>query len=79
MLVGRLDTDGGLADLYLDGKRMAVVDGYNDDGNRTGEGYWGEFDMPQGRHTLRVVVKGQPYPGSKGAWIYLEDLVVFRK
>lgn len=79
ILVGKLDTDGGLADLYLDGKRVTTTDGYNDDGSRTGEGYWGKFDMPPGKHTLRVAVKGQPYPGSKGAWIYLEDLVVFRK
>jgi len=26
-----------------------------------------------------VVVKGEPYPGSKDAWIYLEDLIVYRK
>jgi hypothetical protein len=24
-------------------------------------------------------VTGEPYPGSKGAWIYLQDLIVFRK
>ena len=79
MLVGTLDVDGGTADLYLDGKRMGKIDGYNDDGNRGGEGLWGKFDLQPGAHTLRVVVKGEPYPGSKDAWIYLQDLVVFRK
>ena len=79
ILVGKLDTDAGVADLYLDGKRVAAVDGYNDDGERTGEGYWGKFDLPRGKHTVRVLVKGQAYPGSKGAWVYLEDLVVFQK
>jgi hypothetical protein len=79
MLVGTLDTDCGTAQLYLDGKRLATIDGYNDDGNRGSEGLWGKFDLPSGRHTLRVVVDGKPYPGSAGAWVSLEDLVVFRK
>ena len=79
MLVGTLDTDCGTAQLYLDGKRLATIDGYNDDGDRGGEGLWGKFDLPSGQHTVRVVVAGKPYPGSKGAWVDLEDLVVFRK
>jgi hypothetical protein len=79
MLVGALDRDRGTADLYLDGALMTKIDGYNDDGRRDGEGLWGKFDLPSGPHTVRVVVKGEPYPGSKGTWIYIEDLVVFRK
>ncbi|MGD0922110.1 MAG: ADP-ribosylglycohydrolase family protein [Terriglobia bacterium] len=79
MLVGTLDTDGGTANLYLDGNLMGKIDGYNDDGNRGGEGLWGMFDLKPGAHTVRVVVKGEPYPGSKDAWIYLQDLIVFRK
>ena len=79
MLVGSLDTDRGTADLYLDEKWMGKIDGYNDDGDRGGEGLWGKFDLQPGNHILRVVVKGEPYPGSKDAWIYLEDLIVYRK
>ncbi|HUU13892.1 MAG TPA: ADP-ribosylglycohydrolase family protein [Terriglobia bacterium] len=79
MVVVTLRPDGGLADVYLDGELMATADAYNDDGDRGGEGFWGKFDLPPGPHTLRLVVKGEPYPGSKGAWVYLEDLVVFRK
>ena len=79
MLVGSLDTDRGTADLYLDEKWMGKIDGYNDDGDRGGEGLWGKFDVQPGNHILRVVVKGEPYPGSKDAWIYLEDLIVYRK
>jgi hypothetical protein len=58
---------------------MGKIDGYNDDGDRGGEGLWGKFDLQPGNHILRVVVKGEPYPGSKDAWIYLEDLIVYRK
>jgi len=79
MLAGTLDTDCGTAQLYLDGKRAATIDGYNDDGERRSEGLWGEFNLPPGRHTVRVVVDGRPYPASKGAWIHLEDLIVYRK
>jgi hypothetical protein len=79
MLVGSLDTDRGTADLYLDGKLMEKIDGYNDDGDRGSEGLWGKFDLKPGTHTVRVVVKGQPYPGSKGAWQNLEDLIVYQQ
>jgi hypothetical protein len=79
MLVGSLNADRGTADLYLDGKLMEKIDGYNDDGFRGSEGLWGEFDLKPGAHTVRVVVNGQPYPGSKDAWMNLEDLIVFRK
>ena len=79
MLVGTLDKDRGTADLYLDGNLMTKIDGYNDDGQRDGEGLWGKFDLAPGQHTVRVVVDGKPYPGSKDDWISLEDLIVFRK
>jgi hypothetical protein len=79
MLVGSLDGDRGTAVLLLDGKSMGKIDGYNDDGHRGGEGLWGKFDLAPGAHTVRVVVEGKPYPDSKDAWIYLEDLIVYRR
>lgn len=79
MLVGTLDDDRGTADVYLDRKLAATVDGYNDDGERGGEGLWGKFDLAPGAHTLRVVVKGEPFPGSKDAWVVFEDVIVYRK
>jgi len=79
MLVGSLNTDRGTADLYLDGESMGKIDGYNDDGYRGSEGLWGKFDLKGGTHTVRIVVNGQPYSGSKDAWMNLEDLIVYRK
>jgi len=78
MLVGSLDANRGTADLYLDGKSMEKIDGYNDDGYRGSEGLWGKFDLKPGTHTLRIIVNGQPYPGSKDAWVNLEDLILYR-
>jgi len=79
MLVGSLDGDRGTAALFLDGRPVGEIDAYNDDGPRRSEGVWGKFDLSPGPHTLRLVVKGEPYPGSQGAWVYLEDVVIFRK
>jgi hypothetical protein len=79
MLVGNLGPDGGTAEIFLDGKPVAKADGYNDDGPRGGEGLWGRFDLAPGKHTLRVVVDGKPYGGSQGAWISIQDVVVYRK
>jgi hypothetical protein len=79
MLVGSLSTDRGTADLYLDGALASKIDGYNDDGYRGSEGLWGKFDLSRGTHTVRIVVNGQPYSGSKDAWMNLEGLIVYRK
>lgn len=79
ILVGTLRRDGGLADVFLDGQAAGSIDAYDDGGERWNEGLWGRFDLPPGNHTLRVVVKGQPYPGSSGAAFEIRDLVVYRK
>jgi hypothetical protein len=82
LFVGPLMKDGGVAEIYLDGNLMGKIDAYDDcvfwsEGD--GEGLWGKFDLPQGRHILRILVKGEPYAGSQGAWFGLQDLIVFRK
>ena len=79
ILVGTLRPEGGLFDVYLDGKSMETRDTYNVDGDRYTEGLWGSFGLTGGEHTLRIVVKGQPFETSTGSWVNLEDLVVFRK
>jgi len=78
VVVGALGNDGGYADIYLDGKLVTKVDAYNDD-NRYNEGLWGRFDLKPGAHSIRVVVAGVPFPESSGAWVYLEDLIVFQR
>lgn len=78
ILYGELTSDGGLMEVSLDGKQVGISDAYNDDGRRT-EGFWGKFDLAPGEHTVKVVVKGQPFQGSKGAWVPITDLIVFQK
>jgi hypothetical protein len=78
VVVGALGHDRGYADIYIDGTKVARVDGFNDD-TRHNEGLWGKSDLKPGTHTLRVVVAGVPFSGSSGAWVCLEDLIVFQK
>jgi hypothetical protein len=39
---------------------------------------WHAFGLKNAKHTVRLVVRGEPYPGSKGADIGIADLIVFR-
>ncbi|MGE5571061.1 MAG: ADP-ribosylglycohydrolase family protein [Rhodospirillales bacterium] len=79
VLVGPYLPTGGKADVYLDGKLDRTVDVYPDeDGIRNGESVWHAFGLKNTKHTVRVVVRGEPYPGSKGADIGIDSLIVFR-
>jgi hypothetical protein len=70
---------GGKAEVYLDGALDKVVDVYPDeDREKGGEAVWHKFGLKSGKHTLRLVVLGEPYPGSGGAEIAIHDLIVFR-
>lgn len=70
---------GGKAQVYLDGKLDRTVDVYPDESDaKGGESVWHAFGLKPGKHTIRLEVLGEPYPGSKGAEISIEDLVVFR-
>lgn len=79
ILTGPYLPDGGKAEIYLDGKLEGVVDVYSDEkAAKGGEAVWHAFGLKPGGHTLRIVVLGEPYPGSAGARVTLEDLIVFR-
>ena len=70
---------GGTADIYLDGELNRTVDVYPDEDRPKGwESVWHDYRLEDGKHTLRVVVRGEPYPGSDGSDIALTHLVVFR-
>ena len=70
---------GGKADVYLDSKLDRTVDVYPDEPNvKSGESVWHAFGLKNGRHEVRLVVRGEPYEGSKGKDINIQDMVVFR-
>jgi hypothetical protein len=79
VLVGPYLPTGGKADVYLDGKLDRTVDVYPDeDRPKQGESVWHAFGLKNAKHTVRLVVRGEPYPGSKGADIGVANLIVFR-
>jgi hypothetical protein len=79
VIVGPYLPDGGKAQIYLDGKPQRVVDVFSDaDGTRGGESVWHVFGLKNGKHTARLVVTGETYPGSSGSTVGVERLIVFR-
>jgi hypothetical protein len=79
IVVGPYLPTGGKADVYLDGKLDRTVDVYPDeDSAKGGESVWHKFALRDGRHEIRLVVRGEPYPGSRGTDVAVKDLVVFR-
>ncbi len=79
IVVGPYLATGGKADVYLDGKLVKTIDVYPDeDQNKGGEAVFHAFKLKNTRHTVRLAVRGEPYPGSKGAEIGLTSAIVFR-
>ncbi|MEP7363705.1 MAG: ADP-ribosylglycohydrolase family protein [Acidobacteriota bacterium] len=78
ILTGTFTNAGGKADVYLDGKLDKTIDTYHEGrGTRAGESLWHVYSLKPGNHTVRVVVLGEPYPGSQGSEIIVSDLIVF--
>ena len=79
VVVGPYLPSGGRASVYLDGRLDRTIDVYPDEDNAKGdECVWHAFGLKRTRHSLRLVVLGEPYPGSKGSDIAIQDLIVFR-
>lgn len=79
IVVGPYLPTGGKADLYLDGKLSRTVDVNSDEkAIKGGESVWHQFGLKNGKHTVRLVVRGEPYGDGKGTDVAIEDLVVFR-
>jgi hypothetical protein len=79
IVTGPYMPSGGTADIYLDGKFVKTVDVYPDEDSwKSGDSVYHAFKLKNARHTVRVAVRGERYPGSKGADVGIDDLVVFR-
>ena len=79
IVVGPYLPSGGKADVYLDGRMDRTVDVYPDEPHaKGGESVWHAFGLKNGPHTVRLVVRGEPYGESKGTEIGITDLIVFR-
>jgi hypothetical protein len=79
-LMGNWVKDGGKADIYLDGKLHRSIDSYffysNQEHNNIN--LWHAFNLPQGSHTVKIVVKGEKRPESLGTRLYVTEALIFR-
>jgi len=60
----------GTTDCFLDYAR-------NEKDVRGEEDVWHAFGLAKGKHTVRIVVKGEPFKGSSDSWVILTEAVVF--
>lgn len=79
IIAGSYLQSGGRADVYLDGTLDRSVDAYAEEVEpKTTEAIWHAFGLKPGRHSVRLVVRGERFGGSIGTEVAIKDLVVFR-
>jgi hypothetical protein len=77
-LLGVNSQTGGRADVYLDGKKERQLDAYIVE--RTSDDVlWHVYGLTQGPHTLRIVMRDDTDPRSKGKRIVISSAVIYRK
>ncbi len=79
-LVGNWLKDGGIADIFIDGTFRRSVDCYF---HYAGQEHLNMnlfhiTGLPEGPHTLQVVVKGEKRPESEGTRVTISEAVVFK-
>lgn len=79
-IVGNWFKDCGKADIFVDGELKRTIDGYFGFANQTHTDMdlYHITNLPQGKHIVRVVVKGEKRPEATAANIYLSKAVVFK-
>jgi ADP-ribosylglycohydrolase. len=72
--------DGGMADVYIDGELKRTINCYYYYARQQHRGIsiYHIFNLPPGKHTLKLVVKDQKHPDSEGNNIYVSEALVFK-
>jgi hypothetical protein len=78
-ILGRLSTNGGRAEVFVDGARQAwLADAYVPE--RTHDiVLWHRTDLKPGRHTLRLVTRADADPRSSGRRVTVRAALVYRR
>lgn len=79
-IVGNWLKDGGKADVFVDGQLKRTIDCYF---NFAKQEHWYMnlyhiTNLPEGKHTVKLVVKGEKRPESEGAKVYVNEALVFK-
>jgi len=75
-ICGTMNQEGGRADVYLDEKKVAVIDAWVPERTFDND-YWHVMGLRSKKHTVRIVVRSDADPRSKGRKLILERAVVF--
>ena len=72
--------DGGKADVYVDGQLKRTIDCFFNFAKQQHENMdiYHITNLPNGKHTVRLVVKGKKRPESEGTNVYITEAVVFK-
>ena len=72
--------DGGRADIFVDGVFKRSIDCYFFFANQEHRNMdlYHITGLPAGKHTIRLVVKGEKRPESEGSKVYITEAVVFK-
>jgi len=73
-VIGSVDTGGGRADVYLDGKKQLTLIDCWCPLRKDQQVLYARSGLPNAKHTLRIVVSGAGNPRSSGANVYLDAI-----
>lgn len=79
-LAGNWFKDGGIADVFVDDEYKRTIDCYFDFAQQQHQNMnlYHITNLPEGKHTIRLVVKGEKRPESAGTNVYVTEAVVFK-
>ena len=72
--------DGGIADVFVDGQLKRTIDCYFNFANQEHQNMniYHITNLPEGKHTIRLVVKGEKRPESAGTNVYITEAAIFK-
>lgn len=79
-VVGNWLKDGGKADVYVDGQLKRTIDCYFyfSKQEHNNMDLYHITNLPSGKHTIKLVVKGEKRPESSGTNVYVSEAVIFK-
>lgn len=77
--VGVKGSNGGMADIYLDGSKVATVDTYAPGNKEYEQVLYQAVGLAPGTHTLKIVVTGQRNPASSDTFVSVDGFDAFNE
>ncbi|MBI3735407.1 ADP-ribosylglycohydrolase family protein, partial [Candidatus Sumerlaeota bacterium] len=77
-IIGHCRQDGGRADVYLDGSKVAEIDAYIPENTHDND-LWHAYRLAPRKHTVRIVTRPDADPRSAGHLVMIESAVTFSR